>query len=76
MTFQFYFQVSGINYDDDEPRKNKEKYIEKEGEIKSYFQVSGVLLIAPTANSLESRRKEFSQNMKEVRILFSEYELI
>ena len=34
--------------------------------LKCIFQVSGVLLIAPTANSLESRRKEFSHSMKEV----------
>ena len=29
-------------------------------------QVSGVLLVAPSASSLESRRKEFCQSMKEV----------
>ena len=30
------------------------------------LQVSGVLLVAPTASSLEARRKEFLKNMKEV----------
>ena len=29
-------------------------------------QVSGVLLVAPSASLLESRRKEFSKSMKEV----------
>ena len=55
------------NYDDD----IKQRWECKIWKLNQYWngvflQVSGVLLIAPTANSLESRRREFSQSMKEV----------
>ena len=50
--------------------KNSTLYKHFQGEhvILVYLpQVSGVLLVAPTASSLEPRRKEFSRTMKEVR---------